>query len=194
MNAFNMIDGLNGICAAFALVPIIFITLFGNFSSGLLIPIGSILGFLAYNMGFLGKKRRVFLGDSGSNILGFLVAFLCIEYTQNSNNPYLLNPVTALWLVAIPLVDCINVMISRVMRGIGPFDPGRDHLHHKLLSLGIKPKKIFYIFISISVTLSIIGFIIEQNYSDQAYISFFAFCIFSLIYLMITKTLLNKDV
>ena len=147
MNAFNMIDGLNGICAAFALVPIIFITLFGNLSYGLLIPIGSILGFLAYNMGFLGKKRRVFLGDSGSNILGFLVAFLCIEYTQNSNNPYLLNPVTALWLVAIPLVDCINVMISRVMRGIGPFDPGRDHLHHKLLSFGIKPKKIFYIFI-----------------------------------------------
>ena len=194
MNAFNMIDGLNGICAAFALVPIIFITLFGNLSYGLLIPIGSILGFLAYNMGFLGKKRRVFLGDSGSNILGFLVAFLCIEYTQNINNPYLLNPVTALWLVAIPLVDCINVMTSRVMRGIGPFDPGRDHLHHKLLSFGIKPKKIFYVFIIFSVMLSSIGFIIEQIFSEQAYISFLAFCIFSLIYLIITRTVLNKNV
>ena len=194
MNAFNMIDGLNGICAAFALVPIIFITLFGNLSYGLLIPIGSILGFLAYNMGFLGKKRRVFLGDSGSNILGFLVAFLCIEFTQNTNNPYLLNPATALWLVAIPLVDCINVIISRVIRGLRPFEPGRDHLHHKLLNIGIKPKRIFYIFISFSVTLSLIGFIIEKNFSEQAYISFLAFCIFSLIYLIITKTVLNKNV
>ena len=194
MNAFNMIDGLNGICAAFALVPIIFITLFGNLSYGLLIPIGSIFGFLAYNMGFLGKKRRVFLGDSGSNILGFLVAFLCIEYTQNTNNPYLLNPVTALWLVAIPLVDCINVMLSRVMRGIGPFYPGRDHLHHRLLDFGIKPKKIFYIFIILSVMLSSIGYIIELTFANQAYISFLAFCVFSLIYLIITKTVLNKNV
>ena len=118
----------------------------------------------------------------------------CQGNTQNINNPYLLNPVTALWLVAIPLVDCINVVVSRVMRGIGPFDPGRDHLHHRLLSLGIKPKKIFYIFIAFSVTLSLIGFIIEQNYSDQAYISFFTFCIFSLIYLIITKTVLDKNV
>ena len=82
MNAFNMIDGLNGICASFALVPLIFVTYFGNFSYGLLIPIGAILGFLAYNLGYLGKKRRVFLGDSGSNILGFAVAFICIEYNK----------------------------------------------------------------------------------------------------------------
>ncbi len=75
MNAFNMIDGLNGICASFALIPLIFVTYFGNFSYGLLVPIGAILGFLSYNLGYLGKKRRVFLGDSGSNMLGFAVAF-----------------------------------------------------------------------------------------------------------------------
>ena len=49
MNAFNMIDGLNGICASLALIPIIFVAFLGNFSFGLLIPIGAILGFLAYN-------------------------------------------------------------------------------------------------------------------------------------------------
>ena len=56
MNAYNMIDGLNGICVSFALVPLIFVTYFGNFSYGLLVPIGAILVF-AYNLGYLGKKR-----------------------------------------------------------------------------------------------------------------------------------------
>ena len=100
MNAYNMIDGLNGICASLALIPIMYMTLLGNFSYGLLVPIGAILGFLAYNLGYLGKKRRVFLCDSGSNMLGFAVAFICIEYSQNINHPSYINPVTALWLVA----------------------------------------------------------------------------------------------
>ena len=52
MNAFNMIDGLNGICAALALIPITYLTVLGNFSYGLLIPIGAIIGFLAYNLGY----------------------------------------------------------------------------------------------------------------------------------------------
>ena len=58
MNAFNMIDGLNGICASLALVPIMYVTFLGNFSYGLLIPIGAIFGFLAYNLGLLGKKKK----------------------------------------------------------------------------------------------------------------------------------------
>ena len=91
MNAFNMIDGLNGICASFALVPLIFVTYFGNFSYGLLIPIGAILGFLAYNLGCLGKKEE-FSRDSGSNILGFAVAFICIEYSQDINHSSYVNP------------------------------------------------------------------------------------------------------
>ena len=146
MNAFNMADGLNGICAALALIPIMYVTYLGNFSYGLLIPIGAILGFLAYNLGYLGKKRGVFLGDSGSNMLGFSVAFICIEYSQNINHASYINPVTALWLVALPLIDCIAVMVSRSLKGIMPFRPGRDHLHHRLLDLGIKPKRILSLF------------------------------------------------
>jgi hypothetical protein len=118
MNAYNMADGLNGICASFGLIPLIFLTFFGSIKYGLLIPIGAILGFMAYNLGYLGKKRRVFLGDSGSNYIGFIVAFLCITYSQDSQ---IINPVTALWLVAIPLLDCLGVIVSRVKKGLMPF-------------------------------------------------------------------------
>ncbi|MDC3113998.1 hypothetical protein OA526_04145 [Gammaproteobacteria bacterium] len=187
MNAFNMIDGLNGICASLALIPIMYVTFLGNFSYGLLVPIGSIIGFLAYNLGYLGKKRRVFLGDSGSNMLGFAVAFICIEYSQNINHSSYINPVTALWLVAIPLIDCITVMVSRVLKGIMPFSPGRDHLHHKLLDLGIKPKKILVIFIGASSLLALIGFLIEINFENKEYISFYAFLTLSLFYYFLSK-------
>ena len=82
MNAFNMIDGLNGICASFALIPLLILMFFGTVKYGLLIPIGALIGFLTYNLGWFGKKRGVFLGDSGSNLLGFIVAILCIDLSQ----------------------------------------------------------------------------------------------------------------
>ena len=194
MNAFNMIDGLNGICASFALVPLIFVTYFGNFSYGLLVPIGAILGFLSYNLGYLGKKRRVFLGDSGSNMLGFAVAFICIEYSQNLNHSSYINPVTTLWLVAIPLIDCITVLTSRMLKGIMPFRPGRDHLHHKLLNLGIKPKKILIIFILLSLCMAGIGYTFEQIYPNQEYISFYAFMIVFVFYYFISRKRLESNV
>lgn len=194
MNAFNMIDGLNGICASLALVPLAYLTFLGNFSYGLLIPIGAILGFLAYNLGYFGKKRRVFLGDSGSNMLGFAVAFVCIEYSQNTNHSSYINPVTALWLVSIPLVDCIAVMASRTINGIMPFRPGREHLHHRLLNMKIKPKRILIIFVISSILLSMFGFLIELSYPNKEYISFYAFCALSFFYYLISKNSIKKNV
>ncbi len=194
MNAFNMIDGLNGICASLALIPIIFVAFLGNFSFGLLIPIGAILGFLAYNLGYLGKKRRVFLGDSGSNMLGFAVAFICIEYSQNINHLSYINPVTALWLVCIPLVDSIAVMFTRALSGIMPFRPGREHLHHRLLNLGIKPKRILFIFIFSSSFLALIGFTIEYFYPNKEYLSFYTFLILSVSYFLVSIKNIKQNV
>ena len=194
MNAFNMIDGLNGICASLALIPIIFVAFLGNFSFGLLIPIGAILGFLAYNLGYLGKKRRVFLGDSGSNMLGFAVAFICIEYSQNINHLSYINPVTALWLVCIPLVDSIAVMLTRVLSGIMPFRPGREHLHHRLLNIGVKPKRILFIFIFASSFLALIGFTIEYFYPNKEYLSFYTFLILSASYYLVSIKNIKQNV
>ena len=183
MNAYNMSDGLNGICASFGLIPLIFIGFSGPVHYGTIILMGVLLGFLAYNLGWLGKKRRAFLGDSGSNSIGFAVAVLCIYYSQGySASGYIINPVTSLWLVAIPLLDCLGVIISRAIKGVMPFRPGRDHFHHKLLDLGFSPKQILLIFIFLSITLCSIGFILESIYADKEYISFGLFIIFSIIF------------
>ena len=138
------------------------------------------------------KKRRVFLGDSGSNMLGFAVAFICIEYSQNINHTSYINPVTALWLVAIPLIDCVVVMLSRIFKGIMPFRPGRDHLHHRLLDMGFKTKKNSNNFYNKFHNFIFLGYIIELIYPDKEYISFYAFIIICDFYYFISKKLWRK--
>ena len=164
INAFNMIDGINGLCAGLALVAIGALQVASGFNVSnysLVIAMGSIIGFLFYNLGFLGTKRRVFLGDNGSTFLGFLVAWTCINYSQGEAN--LIMPVTCLWIVAIPLLDCIGVMVYRVMRGILPFDAGRDHIHHKLQAyLGSSFKALTFL-CGLGVSLASIGIIIEKT-------------------------------
>ena len=190
MNAFNMIDGLNGICASFALIPMLILMFFGAVKYGLLIPIGALIGFLAYNLGWFGKRRGVFLGDSGSNLLGFIVAILCINLSQSEQ---IINPVTALWLVAIPLLDCIGVMGSRLLKGIGPFKPGRDHLHHKLLDLGLTQNNILAVFVASSFGLGLVGWMFEVAFPNKEYLSFYSFIIFTIAYYITKNTILEKN-
>jgi len=190
MNAFNMIDGLNGICASFALIPMLILMFFGSVKYGLLIPIGALIGFLSYNLGWFGKRRGVFLGDSGSNLIGFIVAILCINLSQSEQ---IINPVTALWLVAIPLLDCIGVMGSRLLKGIGPFEPGRDHLHHKLLDLGLTQNNILAVFVASSFGLGLVGWMFEVAFPNKEYLSFYSFIIFTIAYYITKNTILEKN-
>ena len=101
----------------------------------LILPVGAITGFLMYNLGVLGNQRTVFLGDNGSNALGFMCAWILVYFSSVENSNFI--PVTALWFVTIPFFDAVGVMASRVIKGIMPLRPGRDHLHHRLLDLGL---------------------------------------------------------
>lgn len=164
VNAFNMIDGINGLCAGFSLVALGALQIASGFNVAnysLVIAMGSIVGFLFYNLGFLGTKRRVFLGDNGSTFLGFLVAWTCINYSQSETG--LIQPVTCLWIVAVPLWDCLGVMIGRTMKGILPFSPGRDHIHHNLQEITNSSNKTLFVLLGVSMTLAAIGIFIEKS-------------------------------
>ena len=180
INAFNMIDGINGLCAGFALIAIGSLQIASGFNVGsysLVIAVGSIIGFLFYNLGFLGTKRRVFLGDNGSTFLGFFVAWTCINYSQSSDE--LIKPVTCLWLVAIPLLDCLGVIVGRIIKGILPFSPGRDHIHHKLQMMTESSSKTLIGLLILGSLLAGIGIILDKSYlsSEVSLILFIAFAI-----------------
>ena len=179
MNAFNMIDGINGLCAGYAMMALLFIGFYSGliYDSVLIIIIGSMIGFLIFNLRFFGKKRGVFLGDSGSNLIGFWVAWCAIYSSQNII--YQVEAITMLWFVSIPLLDCIGLIFSRLIRGIGISSPGRDHIHHKLMhnftsegSLGI--------LLLISLITGFIGITLNNNF--EPWVSTYVFLFFASLY------------
>ena len=182
MNAFNMIDGINGLCAGSALLMLLFSGFYSGFiyDSLLILVIGSILGFLVYNLRIIGKKRAVFLGDSGSNILGFMVAWVAIYCTHNES--YNINAITMVWFIAIPLLDCIGLIISRTLRGISWAAPGRDHIHHKLM-IKFSPESSLFILVIFSSLLSLFAIYLEKNFNEP--MSFYIFTFFALSYYLI---------
>ena len=179
MNAFNMIDGINGLCSGLAMLALLFI----GFSSGLIydstlvLMIGSMTGFLLFNLSIFGEKRGVFLGDHGSNLIGFWVAWTAIYASQNQL--YSVQAMTMIWFVAIPVLDCIGLLFSRILKGYSWSTPGRDHIHHKLMNKFSSEKALFIILL-ISFMLGLIGIYIQNHYS--IWVSTTCFLIFSLLY------------
>ena len=179
MNAFNMIDGINGLCAGSAMMALLFIGFYSGlmYDSVLIIIIGSMIGFLIFNLRFFGKKREVFLGDSGSNLIGFWVAWCAIYSSQNVM--YQVEAITMLWFVTIPLLDCIGLIFSRLTRGIGIASPGRDHIHHKLM-LNYTAEGSLGIILLISLMTGFLGITLENNF--EPWVSTFIFLSYASLY------------
>ena len=181
MNAFNMIDGINGLCSGTAMLALLLI----GFKSGLIydsmlvLVIGSMIGFLLFNLRIFGKKRGVFLGDHGSNLIGFWVAWAAIYSSQSSF--YKLEPMTMIWFVSIPLLDCIGLIISRINKGRSWSTPGRDHIHHKLMNK-FSPEASLLIILFITLICGSFGIFIENNF--PIWISTLFFILFTIFYYM----------
>lgn len=183
MNAFNMIDGINGLCAGSAMMALLFIGFYSGLMSDsvLIIVIGSMMGFIIFNLKFFGEKREVFLGDSGSNLIGFWVAWCAIYASQNTF--YDVEPITMLWFVAIPLLDCIGLIFSRLLKGMSVASPGRDHIHHKLMR-NYSQEGTLGIILLFSFLSGMCGVLLENNFAP--WISTYLFLLYSVIYIIFT--------
>jgi UDP-GlcNAc:undecaprenyl-phosphate/decaprenyl-phosphate GlcNAc-1-phosphate transferase len=163
-NAYNMIDGLDGLAATLALVPLALLANLAYSAShpvyptlvALMIPL---LVFLLFNLGSDWRwLPKIFLGDSGSNLLGFVVCGLLI-YLSQGENP-LIPPVTALWLIAVPLMDMLATMLLRLREGHHPMRPDRRHLHHILQDMGYDLALTRGIIIGYALVLSGLGLLL----------------------------------
>ena len=198
MNAFNMIDGINGLCSGCAMIALLLIGFHSGliYDSMLVLIIGSMIGFLIFNLRIFGKKRGVFLGDSGSNLVGFWVAWSAIYASQNTL--YNVQPITMIWFVAIPFLDCIGLIFSRIRKGKSWASAGRDHIHHKLM-INFSAEKTLLIILVVTLATGLFGIFIGNNASAST--SLILFTMYGFIYfalahnagLFSTKQL-NKDV
>ena len=137
-NAVNLTDGLDGLAAGSSLLGLGFIAylsvLSGDLSITLIVAavVGSILGFLRFNT----HPASVFMGDAGSQFLGYLAACLAILVTQSEASA--VSPALAVLIVGMPILDTLMVMTLRIKDGKSPFYPDRRHIHHQLLDIGLK--------------------------------------------------------
>ncbi|MCC6917115.1 MraY family glycosyltransferase [Nitrosomonas sp.] len=163
INALNMIDGIDGLSGSLSLTSLILLgtvaLVAGDHPSYILILAlaGGTVGFLFFNLRYkLQPRARVFLGDNGSMLLGFLIAWLLIDLSQGSNSRAMA-PVTALWLFSVPLMDTISIMLRRVWQHKSPFEPDHNHLHHILLDAGYRVGDVIFTVISIHLLFGITG-------------------------------------
>ena len=184
MNAFNMMDGINGLCSGCGMLSLLFIGFYSGliYDSMLVLIIGSMIGFLIFNLRLFGKKRGVFLGDSGSNLIGFWVVWCAIYASENQF--YNVEAITMVWFVAIPLLDCIGLIFSRIKRGISWSSPGRDHIHHRLMNK-YTPEGTLLLILVLTLLTGLLGIFIENNFST--WMSLFLFIVYSSIYFAISN-------
>ena len=141
VNAINFIDGLNGLAAGISLMAFatfaVFASLAGDASSLYicLAFMGGLAGFLKDNY----LHERIFLGDSGSMLLGFSLVFLSIVLFQDNAR---FEPMIPVLVLALPIFDTIRVAISRIVRGKSPFMADKTHLHHILIRGGVYKRKV----------------------------------------------------
>ncbi len=137
-NAINLFDGLDGLaggCMLLTLGAIAFLDYQAGGSFVMLVALaamGGIIGFLRYNT----HPAIVFMGDCGSQLLGYTAAVLAIVLVEHTHSA--LNPALPLLLLGLPIYDTLTVMGLRIRKGLSPFRPDQTHLHHKLLRFGFR--------------------------------------------------------
>jgi UDP-GlcNAc:undecaprenyl-phosphate/decaprenyl-phosphate GlcNAc-1-phosphate transferase len=166
INAFNMIDGIDGLAGSLTLVSITSIALISwIFQDWILfkfclICIATILGFLLFNLRIFGRScGKIFLGDTGSTLLGFTVCWSLISISQGERNFIL--PATTLWIIAVPLLDTVCIMLRRLTKNKSPFSPDREHLHYIFHIAGYSVNQTLTFILLFAITLSFIGIIAD---------------------------------
>jgi UDP-GlcNAc:undecaprenyl-phosphate GlcNAc-1-phosphate transferase len=136
-NAVNLTDGLDGLAGGLSFLTlsgIAYLAYLSNDSTVLLLTVpflGGLLGFLRYNT----YPARIFMGDGGSQLLGFIMGVLAVLLTDSSRGPF--SPSLALFLLGLPFLDTLGVTGQRLAEGRSPFIGDRAHIHHKLLRFGL---------------------------------------------------------
>lgn len=201
INAFNMIDGIDGLLGVSSLVTFLSIGLLFYLNSDIdnmklaLIMSVALVPYLMANLGLPPVKfRKVFMGDTGSMLIGFTVVWLLIQGTQpDSEGSASFSPSTALWLIAFPLMDMARVIINRVLDKCSPFAADRTHLHHILQAVGDSKQVVLLKICTLSAFLAIVGLGMELWHWSEVII-FLTFMVGFFIYAAKVRRLLLQSV
>jgi UDP-GlcNAc:undecaprenyl-phosphate GlcNAc-1-phosphate transferase len=164
VNAFNLMDGLDGLAAGIALLGFVVFTIISIFIGQPLMAlifltlIGALVAFLRFN---LSQNGKIFMGDAGSLTLGFIMVVSGVRLLQLASGPYHLS-LTTIGVVAVllvPVLDALRVFTRRAKAGKSPFTPDKTHLHHIILNMGLKHKLATLLIIGMVTCIMLIGYL-----------------------------------
>ena len=146
INGFNLIDGIDGLAAGIGIVVSVtfgswfFLTGMTNYALMCAIVAGALIAFFRFNV--FGGTNKIFMGDTGSLILGLIISVFVIKFNEANltySGPYLFNaaPAVSFGILIIPLFDTLRVFVIRIAHRQSPFHPDMNHLHHRVLKLGL---------------------------------------------------------
>ena len=160
-NAINLSDGLDGLAGGLTLLTFLcigYLSYLNEFQAFEIISvamIGAIFGLLRYNT----HPATVFMGDAGSQLLGFVAITLSLALAKGSNQ---ISLVLVLLIMGIPVIDTISVMIQRIIKGRSPFSPDKNHLHYKIMNLGFYHSESVLLLYLLHGTLVCMGFVFRH--------------------------------
>ena len=170
VNAYNLIDGVDGLAGGIGVIASLFFGIgffvAGDYAMAMLsaVVVAALAGYLLHNF----HPASIFMGDTGSLIIGFLLAVQAIQFVGLNESVAFttaFGPISSVMPVAIlmiPLYDTLRVFILRAKRGDSPFDPGRDHIHHILIGMGMGHRKTSLTLYAMSIVITLTTYLFSM--------------------------------
>ena len=171
INGFNLIDGIDGLASAIgffvAVLYSVWFILTDHLTYGVLslALAGALVAFFRFNV--FSKANKIFLGDTGSMLTGFIIAVLTVQFLEfNLNEPSSFKfdsaPALAIGLLIIPVYDTLRVFIMRLWCGKSPFKADRNHIHHGLLRLGLSHLNVTIIIVLVNIFFVTLALLLQN--------------------------------
>jgi UDP-GlcNAc:undecaprenyl-phosphate GlcNAc-1-phosphate transferase len=191
INAFNMLDGLDGLACSAGLVAFIGLMILatqGGVADVTVLAgsmVGAITAFLIFNLPAQFNRRvRTFMGDAGSTLLGFVLAALALKLVQPGTMG--LEPVVVLWMMPLPIFELFTSTARRLLRGTSPAQADSGHFHHALVQAGFSVRAVCAIYLLVSALTCALGVWGHSNGLSEA-VLFVAFCVIFACWLAFIK-------
>ena len=190
--AYNLLDGMDGLSTGVCVIASFFYLMVGwiagdSFLISISIPLmGACLGFLIYNF----NPAKIFLGDSGAILLGFLLASMGLHVANSDSLPILTRWMLPILILSFPIFDTSLITLSRLRRGLIPFlHPGKDHSHHRLYNLGLGQRKTVLVIYLFGATGGLLSLLIYPLPPIWVYLIFSLLLLFGLALLNLFEKL-----
>jgi len=186
INGFNLIDGIDGLASGVGMLASL---AFGIFflRAGLIVYsaisfslLGSLMAFFIFN--FFGTRNKIFLGDTGSMLIGTIISILAVKFInlrgiQQANGGIAHAPIILFGILIIPVYDTLRVFTLRILQGRSPFSADRQHIHHKLLDLGLSHRKATLILLGANIFFIFLSYFFQKLGNIQMIIIILSLCI-----------------